>query len=53
VVRIVRNSSGIEASYGYAQTFAKRAREQLEAFPISPYREALESLTHYVVRRRH
>jgi geranylgeranyl pyrophosphate synthase len=53
VVHIVRNSSGIDASYGYAQTFAKRAREQLEAFPLSPYREALESLTYYVVRRRH
>jgi geranylgeranyl pyrophosphate synthase len=52
VVRIVRNSSGIDASYGYAQRFGERARQQLQAFPPSPHRDALESLTSYVVRRR-
>jgi heptaprenyl diphosphate synthase len=52
VVRIVRNSRGIEESYGYAQSFGDRARLELRAFAPSPCRDALESLTYYVVRRR-
>jgi geranylgeranyl pyrophosphate synthase len=52
VVRIVRNSSGIDESYAYAKTFGDKARAELEAFPPSAYRDALESLTYYVVGRR-
>jgi heptaprenyl diphosphate synthase len=52
VVRIVRGSRGIEESYAYAKTFGDKARAELQAFPPSAYREALESLTYYVVRRR-
>ena len=52
VVRIVRGSRGIEESYGYAKTFGDKARAELQAFPPSPYRDAFESLTYYVVRRR-
>ena len=52
VVRIVRASSGIDESYAYAKTFGDKARAELEAFPPSAYRDALESLTHYVVGRR-
>ena len=52
VVRIVRGSSGIEESYAYAKTFGKKARAELEAFPPSAHRDALESLTYYVVGRR-
>jgi geranylgeranyl pyrophosphate synthase len=52
VVRIVRGSRGIEESYGYAKTFGDKARAELQAFPPSPYRDAFESLTHYVVGRR-
>jgi heptaprenyl diphosphate synthase len=52
VVRIVRGSRGIEESYGYAKTFGDKARAELQAFPPSAYRDAFESLTHYVVRRR-
>jgi geranylgeranyl pyrophosphate synthase len=52
VVRIVRGSRGIEESYGYAKTFGDKAREELRAFPPSPYRDAFESLTYYVVGRR-
>jgi len=52
VVRIVRGSRGIEESYGYAKTFGAKAREELQAFPPSPYRDAFESLTYYVVGRR-
>jgi geranylgeranyl pyrophosphate synthase len=52
VVRIVRGSRGIEESYAYARTFGEKARAELEAFPPSAYRDALESLTYYVVGRR-
>ena len=52
VVRIVRDSRGIEESYGYAKAFGDKARAELQAFPPSPYRDAFESLTHYVVLRR-
>jgi heptaprenyl diphosphate synthase len=52
VVRIVRGSRGIEESYAYARDFGEKARAELGGFPSSPYREALESLTYYVVRRR-
>jgi heptaprenyl diphosphate synthase len=52
VVRIVRGSRGIEESYGYAKAFGDKARAELQAFPPSAFRDAFESLTHYVVRRR-
>ena len=52
VVRIVRGSRGIDESYEYARTFAEKARAELQAFDPSPHREALESLTYYVVGRR-
>jgi geranylgeranyl pyrophosphate synthase len=52
VVRIVRDSPGIEESYAYAKTFGDKARAELEGFPPSAYRDALESLTYYVVGRR-
>jgi len=52
VVRIVRHSPGIDESYAYAKSFGDKARAELLAFPPSPYRDALESLTYYVVGRR-
>jgi len=52
VVRIVRGSRGIEELYGYAKAFGDKARAELQAFPASPYRDAFESLTRYVVGRR-
>ena len=52
VVRIVRGSRGPDEAYAYAKTFGDQARAELEAFPPSAYRDALESLTYYVVRRR-
>jgi geranylgeranyl pyrophosphate synthase len=52
VVRIVRGSRGIEESYAYAKSFGEKARAELESFPPSAYRDALESLTYYVVGRR-
>jgi geranylgeranyl pyrophosphate synthase len=52
VVRIVRGSRGIEESYAYARDYGEKARAELDAFPSSSYRDALESLTYYVVRRR-
>ena len=52
VVRIVRDSNGIDESYAYAKTFGDKARAELHAFPPSAYRDALESLTYYVVGRR-
>jgi heptaprenyl diphosphate synthase component 2 len=53
VVRIVRGSRGIDESYAYAETFAEKARAELQAFAPSAHKDALESLTDYVVRRRH
>lgn len=52
VVRIVRGSRGIDESYEYARTFGDKARAELQVFPPSAYRDALESLTYYVVGRR-
>ena len=52
VVRIVRHSPGIDESYAYAKSFGDKARAELLAFPPSAYRDALESLTYYVVGRR-
>ena len=52
VVQIVRGSRGIEESYEYARRFGEQARAELEAFEPSPYRDALEGLTFYVVGRR-
>jgi heptaprenyl diphosphate synthase len=52
VVRLVRGSRGIDESYAYAKTFGDKARAELAAFPPSAYRDALESLTYYVVGRR-
>jgi heptaprenyl diphosphate synthase len=52
VVRIVRRSRGIEESYEFARRFGEQARAELEAFKPSPYRDALEGLTFYVVGRR-
>ena len=52
VVRVVRDSKGIEESYEYAAQFAEQARAELNAFPESAEREALLQLTGYVVRRK-
>jgi geranylgeranyl pyrophosphate synthase len=52
VVRIVRGSRGIDESYAYAKTFGEKARAELGVFPPSAHRDALESLTYYVVGRR-
>src|SRR5438552_17715204 len=42
VVRIVRDSRGIDESYGYAKAFRDKARAELPAFPPSPSRHAFE-----------
>ncbi|HEX3629409.1 MAG TPA: polyprenyl synthetase family protein [Candidatus Dormibacteraeota bacterium] len=52
VVRIVRGSRGVEESYAYARQFGEKARAELAEFAPSAHRDALESLTYYVVRRR-
>jgi geranylgeranyl pyrophosphate synthase len=52
VVRVVRDSKGIEESYEYAAQFAEEARAELNAFPESAERDALLQLTGYVVRRK-
>jgi geranylgeranyl pyrophosphate synthase len=52
VVRIVRRSRGIDESYEHARSFGEKARAELQAFSPSPFRDALESLTYYVVGRR-
>jgi len=52
VVLIVRDSRAIDEAYEYARRFAEEARQVIAAFPSSFYKDALEELTHYVVRRR-
>jgi geranylgeranyl pyrophosphate synthase len=52
VVSIVRHSRAIDESYEVARRFGEQARAALEVFPPSTYKDALEELTHYVVRRR-
>ncbi len=52
VVAIVRASRGIDQSYEHARAFSERARAELMRFPESPYREALEELTRFVVGRK-
>jgi geranylgeranyl pyrophosphate synthase len=52
VVSIVRHSRAIDESYVVARRFGEQARAALEVFPPSTYKDALEELTHYVVRRR-
>jgi geranylgeranyl pyrophosphate synthase len=52
VVSIVRRSRAIDESYEVARRFGEQARAALEVFPPSTYKDALEELTHYVVRRR-
>ncbi len=52
VVLIVRGSRGIDESLEHAQAFSERARAELQVFPPSPAREALEELTRFVVRRK-
>lgn len=53
VVALVRRSPAVEASYEQARGFSTRAAAELAAFPASPYRDALEELTRYVVGRKH
>jgi heptaprenyl diphosphate synthase len=53
VVALVRRSPAVEASYTQARDFSTRAAGELQSFPRSPYRAALEELTRYVVRRKH
>jgi geranylgeranyl pyrophosphate synthase len=52
VVSIVRHSRAIDESYEVARRFGERARAALAGFPPSVHKDALEELTHYVVRRR-
>jgi len=52
IVAVVRGSAAIDRSYEHARAFSERARAELRGFPESPAREALEELTHYVVRRK-
>ena len=52
VVTLVRRSRGIDESYEHALRFSEKARAELATMPPSPSREALETLTSYVVSRR-
>ncbi len=52
VVALVRRSRGIDESYEHALRFGEKARAELAGLPPSPAKEALETLTSYVVSRR-
>lgn len=51
LVRLVRESGAVDRCRAEAETLARESRDVLQALDPSPAREALETLTHYVVRR--
>jgi heptaprenyl diphosphate synthase len=52
IVALVRNSGAVAATESAAHEFAQRARVELDAFPESPARLALDAACQYVVDRR-
>jgi geranylgeranyl pyrophosphate synthase len=52
VINLVRTSGAIEMAQAEADRLLAEAREALMAAPAGQARDALESLTHYVVERR-
>ncbi|MGE3273145.1 MAG: polyprenyl synthetase family protein, partial [Chloroflexota bacterium] len=52
LIEMVRVSPAIERAQAEADTLLTEAREALQHVPAGPARDALESLTHYVVERR-
>ena len=52
IVDLVRTSSAVERAQAEADQLLAEAREALLVVPAGPARDALESLTHYVVERR-
>jgi len=52
VVDLVRSSGAVERAQHEADTLLQEAREALMQAPPGPARDALESLTYYVVERR-
>jgi geranylgeranyl pyrophosphate synthase len=52
IVDVVRSSSAVERAQAEADQLLVEARESLQIVPPGPARDALESLTYYVVERR-
>jgi len=52
VIDLVRTSGAVELAQAEADRLLAEAREALAEAPAGPARDALESLTHYVVERR-
>jgi geranylgeranyl pyrophosphate synthase len=52
VIDLVRTSGAVDLAQAEADRLLAEAREALMASPAGPARDALESLTHYVVERR-
>ena len=52
IVALVRSSGAVAATESAAHEFAQRARVELDAFPESPARLALDAACQYVVDRR-
>lgn len=52
VVSLVRSSRSIDQAYEQARAFGDQARAELVRFEPSPYRDALEELTRFVVQRK-
>lgn len=51
VVALVRAGDAIEKSRERAREWSAKAKKRLRVFPASPFRDALENLTEYVVSR--
>ncbi|MFN8057517.1 MAG: polyprenyl synthetase family protein [Vicinamibacterales bacterium] len=49
--RMLAEHQALDAAYRQAYAHARTAKEQLQAFPFSPAREALESLADFVLAR--
>ncbi|HEV7665483.1 MAG TPA: polyprenyl synthetase family protein [Chloroflexota bacterium] len=50
-VRLIQQSSAIEAAYAEAEALVSRARDALEVLPPGAERDALDALASYVTRR--
>ena len=53
IVRLVREHGALDEARRLAERYAEAARRDLEAFPASPFRDALLSLPDFILARDH
>ncbi len=52
ILAVIAETGALESTQQKAVAFSERAREKLTALPASPYREALDWLADYAIRRK-